>query len=728
MFNINKIEFKNFLSYGSVPQNIEFKPGINVVLGTDLDKDRSNGAGKSACLETIQYALYGQTHRGVIKEQLVNWKNRKNCSASILFNKNENNYVVTRGEKPSLFEIYKNGELIPKPSHVRDYQKLLEDDIIGLNFQTFISLLHTNINSSKPILEMSKPEKRKFVEKVFGLEIFSKLNDLCNKKIKGLLDRIRELEITISNNENNISETEKRIRELTSKISQMSSSKQLLEDKKSELDEKDDQELEDKMDKLSFKIDKIKSACTYYEHIVSKCKEKSLLLESKIKRLNKDIKDIEEVEKSEIEMRKRIKVLDDYKEKNGSIEDIESEIKEHENDIGMSQSFIESVTNDITELKSSLSAYLATLKGKKENVEKLKNGTCPTCGQDVSSNEIYKKIMNSVKEDIKNIKYLKMQIEQSELKKRTEKVTIEEINVKISSLRKKISYISSLEKNIYPLTAKDKKPILSKIKRFIAANTLLSGTHDHYYTSSIKFSNKLSLMNEEMKELLNIQLIIFHLGNEIKRLQEKVETEENTKKEFTSLINSDKVLIKNWKDKNKELYKKNTTYTNLIDHLNVIKSICEDKKIKAYIISSTIPYLNKRVNHYLSECNFGFYAMFDDFLDVDIKGPGVTKATYQSLSGGERRGIDLALQFSFLDIIRRRAKDFPDLLVMDEILDSSIDAQGLPKLMNIIRVKQREDNMKIFVVSHRDDISSESDIDYTYMVEKSAGYSKVREI
>ena len=236
MINIERVRFRNFLSFGSRWQEIDFLNGVNIVLGLDQDKDKSNGAGKSSYLETIPFALFGQTHKPVKKEDIINWKNRRACLVELNFRKGEDRYFVRRGIKPNVLEIYENDELIDKPAHLRDYQAILEG-IIGLNFQTFVSLIHSNINSSLPVLAMKKPEKRKFIEKVFGLELYSLLNDKANEKLRAVGDKIREAEIKIEANNNRASEIVGNIASLEAKIRQTSSTELELRDKTEKLKE-----------------------------------------------------------------------------------------------------------------------------------------------------------------------------------------------------------------------------------------------------------------------------------------------------------------------------------------------------------------------------------------------------------------------------------------------------------------------------------------------------------
>ena len=131
--------------------------------------------------------------------------------------KGEDQYSVLRAIKPDNFEIYKNDTLIERPAHVKDYQLVLEE-ILGQRYNTFGSLLHSNLNSSNRILDMKKPEKRKFIEDVFGLEIYSMLNERARLKINGFDTKISDFTKDIEHNEINITSSKQRIEELNDKI------------------------------------------------------------------------------------------------------------------------------------------------------------------------------------------------------------------------------------------------------------------------------------------------------------------------------------------------------------------------------------------------------------------------------------------------------------------------------------------------------------------------------
>ena len=180
------------------------------------------------------------------------------------------------------------------------------------------------------------------------------------------------------------------------------------------------------------------------------------------------------------------------------------------------------------------------------------------------------------------------------------------------------------------------------------------------------------------------------------------------------------------KSDNIELRKKNITFSNLKEYYNFIKKLCSDENIKQYAISNIIPIINQKVNYYLSEAGVGFYVKLDGWLDCEIKGPGISNASASSLSGGEKKSLDLALQFALFDITKLKCKNLPNILILDEILDSSVDAKGIENLMNIIKVKQKEDNLACLIVSHRKEIGSFT-IDRKYTIIKSNGYSSLQE-
>ena len=134
MITFQTISWSNFLSTGNVPNKIKLNThGSTLITG-------KNGEGKSTILCALTFALFGRPFRNVNKNQLVNSINKKNCLVEVTFTINGNEYIVKRGIKPNVFEIYCNGDLINQDAALKDYQEVLEKQILKLNYK--LSLIH----------------------------------------------------------------------------------------------------------------------------------------------------------------------------------------------------------------------------------------------------------------------------------------------------------------------------------------------------------------------------------------------------------------------------------------------------------------------------------------------------------------------------------------------------------------------------------------------------------
>jgi DNA repair exonuclease SbcCD ATPase subunit len=136
MIKFKKVRFKNFGSFGNnFTELILDKNPTTLICG-------NNGSGKSfAFLDSITFALFGKPFRKINIPQLVNSVNDKNCLVEIEFTKGSDEYLVRRGLNPKLFEIHKNGVLVNQDAKSLDYQEVLEDQIIKMNYKTFTQVV-----------------------------------------------------------------------------------------------------------------------------------------------------------------------------------------------------------------------------------------------------------------------------------------------------------------------------------------------------------------------------------------------------------------------------------------------------------------------------------------------------------------------------------------------------------------------------------------------------------
>jgi len=131
MIIFKSVRWKNFLSTGDKFTEVQLnRSPSTLIVG-------QNGAGKSTLLDALSFALFGKAHRDIKKPQLINSINGKACIVEAEFDIGNNKYKVVRGIKPGKFEIYQNDKLFNQDSNARDYQKLLEQNILKLNHKSF---------------------------------------------------------------------------------------------------------------------------------------------------------------------------------------------------------------------------------------------------------------------------------------------------------------------------------------------------------------------------------------------------------------------------------------------------------------------------------------------------------------------------------------------------------------------------------------------------------------
>ena len=177
MITFKTIRYKNILSTGATFIEIE------------MDATRStlchgmNGAGKSTFIEAISFALYGKPFRNTNKPQLINSINKKDLLVEIEFYANNKDYLVRRGMKPNIFEIYENGKLINQESAARDYQEILEKTILKMNHKSFSQIVVLGSATYTPFMQLTPAARRDIIEDILDIQVFSTMNILLKDKI-----------------------------------------------------------------------------------------------------------------------------------------------------------------------------------------------------------------------------------------------------------------------------------------------------------------------------------------------------------------------------------------------------------------------------------------------------------------------------------------------------------------------------------------------------------------
>jgi len=208
MITFQKIKWKNFLSTGDHWSEIDFQGHTtNLVVGT-------NGSGKSTMLDALTFVLFNKPFRKINKSQLVNATNEKDCVVEVKFSVNSKDYLVRRSIKPNKFDIEVNGTLMHKESDDRLNQKILEENILKVNYKSFTQIVILGSSSFVPFMQLSTSNRRDVIEDLLDIRIFSAMNNLIKEKIRTEKEKIRALDLKRDNIKDKISMQENFIKEL----------------------------------------------------------------------------------------------------------------------------------------------------------------------------------------------------------------------------------------------------------------------------------------------------------------------------------------------------------------------------------------------------------------------------------------------------------------------------------------------------------------------------------
>jgi DNA repair exonuclease SbcCD ATPase subunit len=186
-----KLRYKNLLSTGNVFTEINLNThGTTLIVG-------ENGAGKSTILDALSFALFGKPFRKVNKGQLINSINNKGLVVEIEFSIGNKNYLVQRGAKPNLFNIYQDGTLINNDANAGDYQEVLDKQILKINHKTFSQIVVLGSASFVPFMQMTAANRREVIEDLLDIQIFTTMNTLLKDKIAVNKINITDTEYTL---------------------------------------------------------------------------------------------------------------------------------------------------------------------------------------------------------------------------------------------------------------------------------------------------------------------------------------------------------------------------------------------------------------------------------------------------------------------------------------------------------------------------------------------------
>ena len=547
MIIFKTVRWKNFLSTGNQFTEIQLdRSPTTLIIG-------ENGAGKSTILDALCFGLFNKPFRQISKNQLINSVNGGGAVVEVEFEVGTKHIRVHRGIKPNRFEVYVNDTLINQDANARDYQKHLEQQIMGLNYRSFTQVVILGSSTFVPFMQLPTKARREVVEDILDIKIFSLMNFLLKNKTKELNEETRNVE---------------------------------------------------------------------YQYELTK--EKVTLQEKFIKEVINN--------KSEIIAENQQKVFDNVSIINARNGDIEK----HETDKS-SLSFDAEVKVKVESKLRKLTQSEAALKNRKaENDRQIEffkdNDECPTCEQ-------------SITDATKSAK----------ITKHSEKIT--ELNTAIDSCktleRVEQERLNSILSNIETMRQHDVEiaKIRSTIVQLEKFNTQLEKDIASYESGSISDDDK----------------------EKLAKLKGQIELIDEQK----SKLKEDKFYI------------------------DVARNLLQDSGIKTKIIKQYLPIMNKLVNTYLSSMDFFVNFNIDENFQETIKSRFRDEFSYASFSEGEKMRIDLALLFTWRAIAKMKNSTNTNLLILDEIFDSSLDGTGTDDFLKILNTFS---DQNVFVISHKQDM------------------------
>ena len=568
MITFKQISWSNFLSTGNTPTTVRLDDtSTTLIIG-------SNGAGKSTILDALCFSLYGKSFRKINKPQLINSTNDRGCLVEIEFSVGGIEWKVTRGIKPAVFKITKDGKELDQSASAVDQQKWLEQNVLKMNYRSFTQIVILGSSTFVPFMQLPTSSRREVVEELLDIKIFSSMNTLIKEKIRVLRDENKTLTLK----------------------------------------------------KESLK-DKVRMQEDFMEEISKRGKER-------IGGKKKLIGELEsEVEKYIVE----ISLLEDMvREKSAQLEDLEDAstiLRKHGNQKGK-----------ITQEMNSLA---------KQHKFFNENTTCPTCDQ-----------------------------------------TIEE------SLR--VNRVRDSENR-----AKELQDAFSKLQDAIKEEELRESLFKSVKDEVTKLLNGI---NQNNTKISGCRKEIKRTESEIQTITEQLENR-----------NTEHEKLENFKKSLEETYEQISKHSEDIINYDFVYGLMKDGGVKSTIIKKYLPLINKAVNNYLQLMDFYINWSFDEEFNETIESPIHEDFTYASFSEGEKSRIDLALILSWREIARFKNSVNTNLMIFDEVFDSSLDSSGSGDFLKIIRYVVKDAN--VFVISHKEGLEDKFDKVMTFVKEK--GFSRL---
>ena len=244
-------------------------------------------------MDALCFALFGKSFRGINIPQLVNSINEKDCEVEIEFTIGKDEYKIIRGINPKKFEIHKNGEVLDQDAKSKDYQKILEEQILKMTYKSFCQVVILGSSNYIPFMQLPAKDRRLVVENLLDIDVFSVMNTLVRARLQMTKEYIKDIDHKIEIAKSKIDEKQKLINTLEKK------SNDSIEGYKEEIEESQKQikefqeEIKKKQDTVSHMLSETKDKDDVSKNLL-KSESIETEIKTKIKAIDKNVKFYEE--------------------------------------------------------------------------------------------------------------------------------------------------------------------------------------------------------------------------------------------------------------------------------------------------------------------------------------------------------------------------------------------------------------------------------------------------
>lgn len=755
MIKFKTLSIQNFLSYGNAPIILELdKIGTTLIVGEDLDNTSSgtgaNGVGKTAWVNALVYALYGKPISNISMDNLINNINKKNLRVEVEFENNGNIITVRRARKEKGIGNYAKvfirplGTALNEKEHDKtpDSVANINDFIVeylGIPYELFIRIV-TFTATHTPFLDLPLRQQCDIMEELFSLTQLSVKAEILKSETKGAK---QSLEIKIKHNEQLEKEHERHNGQLVSAKTRVddwenNQQEEILNIEK-ELKEyksipvKEQENLYKKVAEIKDVLGKEKPKQKDIENIITEISGKFTIVETNIKTMKE--------EKTRIVTWREDNINKISMAKKSANKIPEEHILKEQLKLHTELNSLTEEVNEFTEQKirfiNNIDNVISAIDKEKKELNHLIEAKCPYCLQKYEGAAIK---INKCNETIKT-------------KQQEEIDTKELLNVIVKN-------ISSLESGIKNISNKIKfsldeinKHELLRVDHVKKLEELLNekcpfGDFSIVKSMNITISN---LENEskafkkdidkEADSLVKIDKLIADLENELNDCENAITIDSLDKLyEIKNNISQRKIKIKELKSVNNpyleplnelENIKLDSIdmdavndLNNLITHQNYLVKLLtkKDSFIRKSLLNKNLAFLNQRLYKYLAALGLPHRVEFTHEMTAKITQFG-RELDFGNLSSGQKARVNLGLAFSFRDVLQK-SHDSINVCMLDEVLDVGLDTVGVQNAARMLKRKARDEDLALYIISHRDEVSSIFDNIMVVQMEK--GFSSIK--